>query len=149
MPGVHSHRENRLSRLFRPNARLLFSAFAALLFASPLAQARDWQAPDSPYTLGEAQPAKVATCETAKDWIDHAPQIEGRVSFAISGKLTTVHWDGALGYLIMCDEPDVQVMCVTYSVEGREIGETVVFAGGYSRAGEKKIMLDPCLASDE
>jgi hypothetical protein len=149
LPGVHSHREIRLSRLFGPYARCLFSAVAAALVACSPAQARDWQSPDSPYTLGEAQPAKVATCETAQGWIDHAPQIEGRVSFAISGKLTAVHWDGALGYLIMCDEPGVQVMCVTYSVEGRDVGETVFFAGGYSRAGEKKIMLDPCLASDE
>jgi hypothetical protein len=125
------------------------TAASALLAMCTLAHAQDWQSPDSPFTLGEAQPAKVATCETAKDWIDRAPQVEGRVSFAISGKLTTVHWDGALGYLIMCDEPDIQVMCVTYGVEGREAGQTVVFAGGYSRAGQKKIMLDPCLASED
>lgn len=125
------------------------AAAIACCFLSSPSHAEDWQSPDSPFTLGEAQPAKVATCETAKDWINRAPQVDGRISFAISGKLTAVHWDGALGYLIMCDEADVQVMCVTYSVEGREPGQTVVFAGGYSRAGEKKIMLDPCLASED
>jgi hypothetical protein len=129
-------------------ARLLPAALAVFLVCAS-AHARDWQSPDSPFTLGEAQPAEVATCETAKTWIDLAPKIDGRVSFSISGKLTTVHWDGVLGYLIMCDEADIQVMCVTYSVEGRAVGETVVFAGGYSRAGERKIMLDPCLASKD
>lgn len=130
-------------------ARLLPASLAAAVLACPPANAEDWQSPDSPFTLGEAQPAQVATCETAKKWIDLAPQIEGRVSFAITGELAAVHWDGALGYLIMCDEAGVQVMCVTYSVEGRAVGETVVFAGGYSRAGERKIMLDPCLASKD
>jgi hypothetical protein len=130
-----------------PVARLAFGA--VLVAFAPSARAQDWQSSDSPFTLGEAQPAKIATCETAKDWIDQAPQIEGRVSFGITGKLTAVHWDGVLGYLIMCDEADVQVMCVTYSVEGREVGETVSFAGGYVRAGDRKIMLDPCLAAED
>lgn len=123
------------------------AAGAALLYAPALAQ--DWQSPDSPFTLGEAQPAKDATCETAQQWIDRAPQIDGRVSFAITGMLKAVQWDGVLGYLIMCEESGVQVMCVTYGVEGREVGETVTFAGGFSRAGDRRILLDPCLASEE
>jgi hypothetical protein len=128
-----------------------YASWAAimLLCAGPFAHAQEWQRPDSPFTLGEAQPEVSATCETAKYWIDHAPQIDGRVSFTIEGEIVAIEWDGALAYLVMCKEPGVQVMCVTYSKEGRESGETAIFAGGYARAGERRIMLDPCLASEE
>ena len=119
---------------------------AVLMFQS--AHAEEWKRPDSPFTLAEGSPTVNATCESANYWIKHAPQIDARVSFAITGKLVGVHWNGALAYLIMCDLPGVQVMCVTYSKEGRNIGDTVHFAGGYSRAGERRIMLDPCLASN-
>lgn len=119
---------------------------ASLLLALPGATAQEWKRPDSPFMMGEAYPDVSATCETAKYWIDHAPETEDRVSFAIEGQLTAVEWDGALAYLIMCDEADVQVMCVTYSKDGRAVGDTVRFGGGYSRAGDRQIMLDPCLA---
>jgi hypothetical protein len=49
----------------------------------------------------------------------------------------------------MCEEPGVQVMCVTYSKENRNIGDTVLFGGGFQRVGDRQIMLDPCLASKE
>lgn len=103
--------------------------------------------------MGEAYPEVAATCETAKYWIDHAPQTENRTTFAITGKLAGVNWDGALAYLMMCSDAGVQVLCVTYSKDGRNTGDntgdTVLFAGGYIRAGERQIMLDPCLASAE
>jgi hypothetical protein len=83
------------------------------------------------------------------DWIEFAPKTDDRVSFAITGKLSAVEWDGALAYLVMCDKDNVQVMCVTYSADGRSVGETVTFGGGFSRAGDKQILLDPCLASKE
>ena len=123
---------------------------AAVLSAECLAaHAQEWKEPDSPFTIGEAQPAQEATCETARRWIDHAPDVDARITFAITGKLTAVHWDGALAYLIMCEDGDVQVMCVTYSKEGRKVGETVSFAGGYVPAQGDRIILDPCLASEE
>lgn len=99
--------------------------------------------------LGEAYPETSATCETVKHWIDKAPQIDARVTFAIVGELVAAEWDGALAYLIMCEESGVQVMCVTYSKDGRDVGDTVLFGGGYSRVGERHILLDPCLASPE
>lgn len=99
--------------------------------------------------MGEAYPEVAATCETAKYWIDHAPLTENRTTFAITGKLAGVNWDGALAYLMMCSDAGVQVLCVTYSKDGRNTGDTVLFAGGYIRAGERQIMLDPCLASAE
>jgi hypothetical protein len=33
----------------------------------------------------------------------------------------------------MCEESGIQVMCVTYSKDGRDVGDTVLFAGRYSR----------------
>lgn len=75
--------------------------------------------------------------------------MDGRISFAIRGEIVAIEWDGALAYLIMCEAAAVQGMCVTYSKDDREIGETVLFAGGYVRVGERQVMLDPCLASRE
>jgi hypothetical protein len=40
-------------------------------------------------------------------------------------------------------------MCITYSTNGMEAGDRVLFAGGYNRAGEKRVVLDPCLDSRE
>ena len=122
-------------------------AAAAFLSAWPAAAAEAWQAADSPFVLGEAYPATPATCVTVNDWIDKGPEIDARVSFAIVGKLAAVQWDGALAYLVMCEESGVRVLCVTYSKDGKDVGDTVLFGGGYSRVGERRIMLDPCLAS--
>lgn len=121
----------------------------SMLIAGSEAFAQDWRGAGSPFTLGEAYPETPATCETIGDWIDRAPDTLDRVSLAISGKLVAAQWDGALAYLVMCKEPGVQVMCVTYSLNGRKPGDQVMFAGGYSRVGERRIMLDPCLASLE
>ena len=68
---------------------------------------------------------------------------------AIVGRLASVNWDGALAYLVMCEPAGVHVMCVTYSQGELAPGDVVMFAGGYSRAGERQVMLDPCLASPE
>ena len=125
------------------------TAFALLALTLPASAAEDWQKPDSPYRMGEAYPEVAATCETIKYWINHAPQTDDRVSIGIIGHLVSVDWDAALAYLIMCDEPGVQVMCVTYSKDGMNIGDKVLFGGGYSRVDDNKIMLDPCLASHE
>jgi len=123
------------------------AAAAALgVCTSHLVGMEQWQRPDSPFMRGEAYPEVAATCETAKYWIDHAPDTEARISFAIKGKLVSVEWDGVLAYLVMCAEADVQVMCVTYNKDGRNVGDIVLFGGGYSRVGERQIMLDPCLA---
>lgn len=105
---------------------LLATASIALMPA--LSLAAEWERVDSPYRMSEAYPEVPATCETAKYWIEHAPETDDRVSFAITGKLVQVEWDGALAYLIMCDEKDVQVMCVTYRKDGREVGDTVLSA---------------------
>ena len=97
------------------NGRGFAAAFAVLAALLPVhaAHGEEWERADSPFMFGEAYPDVSATCETANYWIDHAPEIDGRISFAIEGELTVVEWDGALSYLIMRDEPDVEAMGVT------------------------------------
>jgi len=127
----------------------VIAAVAALLSGAPDATSTEpWQRRDSPFVLGEVLPETTpATCASVKHCVAKAPQVDDRVSFAIVGRLVSAEWDGTLAYLIMCAESDIQVMCVTYSKEGRDVGDTVLFAGGYSRVGERAIVLDPCLAS--
>ncbi len=89
-----------------------------------------------------------ATCQTLGDWIERVPDYDGRISMSIKGALQESNWDGALAYLIICAPDEVQVMCVTYYPFEGDPNDTVLLAGGYTRVGEKRIMLDPCLAYD-
>jgi hypothetical protein len=50
---------------------------------------------------------------------------------------------GAPACLIMCDEADIQVMCVTCHPE-EVTGATVRFASGFNRHGDGQVVLDPC-----
>jgi hypothetical protein len=88
-----------------------------------------------------------ATCETMSFWLERAPDVAGRITMATVGELAAVGADDALTYLIMCQPHEIQIMCVTYSVGDFKPGDVAVFAGGFSRAGERRIILDPCLAS--
>lgn len=98
---------------------------------------------DGPFRPGEGF-GTPATCETVGGWLDRVPAYDGRISMVIDGSIEESHWDGVLAYLIMCKPDGVQVMYVTY--QPREASqEPVRFAGGYNRAGEKQVVLDPCL----
>lgn len=129
------------------------STIAAILCAltagAASAQADDCCGPASPFRLGEAYAEQPASCETLRRWAEAAPDIEGRVTMTVRGRLAAVETDGTLAYLVMCEEPGTQVMCVTYETNGMQPGETVLFAGGYARVGETQVMLDPCLATRE
>ncbi|MEJ8571384.1 hypothetical protein [Microbaculum marinum] len=118
-----------------------------LALACTATQAQECCDQESPFRPGEGWAETPATCETIGHWAQNAPQTNVRISLAIDGKLSEVHWDGALAYLIMCEPEQVQVMCVTYDTNGLEPGETVSFGGGYSQIGPTHIVLDPCLAS--
>ncbi|KAB2756840.1 hypothetical protein ACRRRS_20940 [Brucella anthropi] len=85
-----------------------------------------------------------ATCQTIDDWINRVPDYDGRITMVIKGAIEESHWDGALAYLVMCKPEGIQVMCVTYA-EREASPKSVLFAGGYSRVGERQIVLDPCL----
>ncbi|HEX2115982.1 MAG TPA: hypothetical protein VHM01_16370 [Alphaproteobacteria bacterium] len=99
--------------------------------------------------MGEQYPEEPATCETIAYWADRAPETTDRISLGIKDRLTAVESDSVLAYLVMCEPPGIQVICVTYSRGSLEPGDFVLFGGGYSRRGERQIVLDPCLASRE
>ena len=132
-------------RRIRPSAPLL--ALGLLLASGAQPRAQDCCDPASPFREGEGYAEEPATCETLAGWVERAPQVNARITMSVRGALSAVESDGALAYLVMCEEPGVQVMCVTYETNGMQPGDVVLFAGGYSRVGEKQVMLDPCLAS--
>jgi hypothetical protein len=122
---------------------------AALLSAAPPLRAEECCDPEGPFALGEDYPEVPATCETIAHWVDRAPDTTDRVTLAIRDRLAAVESNPVLTYLVMCEPPGAQVLCVTYKAGGLVAGSVVLLAGGYSRRGEKQIVLDPCLASRE
>ena len=143
---------DRLRRL-RTSALSTFVAVSVfsilLILASGSLDAADCCDPNSPFREGEGFADRAATCEDIAYWADQASTTNARISLALKGKLSAVHWNGVLAYLVMCDAPGLQVMCVTYETNGMRPGDAVVFAGGYERRGPKRIVMDPCLASRE
>ena len=67
-----------------------------------------------------------------------------RVDLSATGKLTMVRTDGALWYLVICQ--DVRIMCVTYQQNGMKVGDVVKMQGAYQRLDPNHVLLDPCLA---
>lgn len=124
------------------NISIIISVLGLLAFPV-VAQDKSHFDNEGPFREGEGF-GTPATCETMADWIDRVPDYSGRISMTITGEIVESHWDGALAYLIMCEPEDIQVMCVTY-YPAEVNGETIMFAGGYNRAGESQIALDPCL----
>lgn len=128
-------KRSRRSRLILPTA-------FALIATSAIATTPEFD-PEGPFRQGEGF-GPPATCATLPDWIDRVPDYDGRISMTVTGRIVQSHWDGALAYAIMCSPDAVQVMCVAYAPPDRTDAE-VTFAGGFLRAGERRIMLDPCL----
>ncbi len=122
---------------------------AALLVSPTSSGASDCCDPESPFREGEGSAEKPATCEDIAYWADRAPKTEARISLSIKGKLTAVHWTGAIAYLVMCDPNVMQVVCVTYETNDLRAGDEVSFGGGFFRRGEKQIFMDPCLSFRE
>lgn len=95
-----------------------------------------------------AQPAPTfrATCGDLRAALrDHKIDGYELVTIEVIGTLTLTHSDGALVYLGMCKPPHPQVLCVTYELEGRKVGDRVVLTGSYIARGPDHIQLDPCL----
>ncbi|WP_299910386.1 hypothetical protein [uncultured Paracoccus sp.] len=123
-------------------------ALCAGLAAAALAVEPDPFGPLAPFRPGEALAARAATCATLPDWVGYAPETGERISLTVRGRLSAVESDGVLAYLVLCETADVQVLCVTYETGGFEPGDGAVLAGGFIRAEGRRVMLDPCLASD-
>lgn len=126
---------------------VLPAAIVLALMAAPGSLAADTGG--SPFAAADAPPTKPAACHEIRDLIRDAPDPEeaARIDFGAVGALSLVEHDGALAYLGICTEPDVRVLCVTYSTNGMRPGEVVAVTGGYQRAGEDLVILDPCLAA--
>ena len=131
------------------HARHVLAPALSLLFAAAgAAGAQECCDPAGPFRPGEGYAETPATCATIGNWVERAPAVDARITLSVRGKLVHVQSDGALAYLIMCEEGGMQVMCVTYQTNGMKAGDEVLFAGGYARVGEKQVMLDPCLAGE-
>lgn len=125
------------------DSRKAFSIAITLNVISTLAIAEPVFEENGPFRIAEGLGTPV-TCETIGEWIDRVADYDGRITMTTKGSVEESHWDGALAYLVMCKPEDIQIMCVTYAK--RDVSEEIIlFAGGYKRVGERKIMLDPCL----
>lgn len=132
--------------LFAATATLVITTLGITAPSLRKAMAEPCCDPAGPFAAADTSPRHPARCETNSDWIDRVPDHDGRLNMAISGRLTHVGSDGALAYLIMCPEDQVQVLCIAYQTNGMQSGDSVTFSGGYGRLGESQIVLDPCLA---
>ena len=141
--GVHARASKALFRIKRwftpPRSMRVFMAASGLggLFLTALLPASAQPEPTFRATYAELRAA--------------TRTLEGRdeelITIQVVGPLREVMSDGALAYMLMCEPPDPQVLCVTYATGGRNRGEIVMFSGTYSRAGPDHVLLDPCLHS--
>jgi hypothetical protein len=99
--------------------------------------------------LAEAEvPAeRAAECGELRSTLRDLPELDRRIDLWVAGNAAAVQTDGALWYVVLCNAPDIRVLCVTYEGNGMQRGNRVIARGAYSRRDEDHVMLDPCLAS--
>lgn len=99
--------------------------------------------------LAEAEvPAeRSAECGELRSMLQDLPDLDRRIDLWVAGDAAAVQTDGALWYVVVCNTPDIRVLCVTYEGNGMQRGDRVIVRGAYSRRDEDHVMLDPCLAS--
>ena len=99
--------------------------------------------------LAEAEvPAeRSAECGELRSMLRDLPELDRRIDLWVAGDAAAVQTDGALWYVVLCNAPDIRVLCVTYEGNGMQRGDRVIARGAYSRRDEDHVMLDPCLAS--
>ena len=99
--------------------------------------------------LAEAEvPAeRSAECGELRSMLHDLPELDRRIDLWVAGDAAAVQTDGALWYVVVCNVPDIRVLCVTYEGNGMQRGDRVIARGAYSRRDEDHVMLDPCLAS--
>ena len=94
----------------------------------------------------QPEPSFRATCAGLRAAIEKlSPASEDYVTIDVVGRLEEIHSDGTLVYMLMCTPPDPRVMCVTYSVGERKVGDHAILTGTYNDHGPDHVMLDPCL----
>jgi hypothetical protein len=87
-------------------------------------------------------------CTDIRRMAEGVPEMEGRIDLSVSGAVAEVKTDGVLRYVVLCNTPDVKVLCVTYSANDLKVGDIAYAKGGYRRIDANHALLDPCFASE-
>ncbi|MDO9411713.1 MAG: hypothetical protein Q7T81_03955 [Pseudolabrys sp.] len=121
----------------------------ALLCAFAVANARadDLFTNRPAFSPAEVPARESARCDQIRAMAEGLGEPDERIDLSVDGPLTAVQTDGALWYLVVCNLPDVRVMCVTYQSNDMKPGDKVVIKGAYRRVDPNHALLDPCLAS--
>ena len=101
-----------------------------------------------PAPTAQAQPATslTASCASLRTGLEKLNPPESElVTIDVVGKLVNSHFDGAIAYLALCEAPDPEVLCITYSTGDLKPGDMVMVSGGYGRPDADHVILDPCL----
>ena len=98
--------------------------------------------------LAEAEmaPLRAAKCGELRAGLRELPELERRIDLWVEGRAVGMQTDGALWYILVCEQPDIRVLCVTYERNDMNVGDHVQARGAYSRRDENHVLLDPCLA---
>ena len=123
----------------------LFALLTALF--AQTAGAQDIFANRPAFSPAEAPAASPGRCDQIRAMAEGLGQPDFRIDLALDGELTAVQTDGVLWYLVVCNLPDLRVMCVTYQSNDMKPGEHVALRGAYRRVDPNHAVLDPCLAS--
>jgi hypothetical protein len=95
------------------------------------------------------QPAQSwGRCSDVRAMAEGLPDMDGRIDLSVTGAVAEVKTDGVLWYVVLCNAPDVKVLCVTYSANDLKVGDIAYAKGAYRRVDLDHALLDPCLASD-
>jgi hypothetical protein len=136
-------------RLDRTVSVVLRRFAAAVLLTGAFSSAAADDALKGRLGLAEAEvPAeRSAECGELRSTLHDLPELDRRIDLWVVGNAAAVQTDGALWYVVLCNAPDIRVLCVTYEGNGMQRGDRVIARGAYSRRDEDHVMLDPCLAS--
>jgi hypothetical protein len=98
----------------------------------------------------QPEPSFGATCDKLRTALETlSPTPEDYITIEVVGRLEEIHSDGTLVYMLMCTPPNPRVLCVTYSVGERKVGDRTILTGTYNNHGPDHVMLDPCLHHSE
>lgn len=100
------------------------------------------------FAAAQPDPSFRTTCAGLRGALAALPPVvdeETVVTIQVQGEVTAARKDDAVAYIVVCAPPDPQVACITYSLEGRAVGDRVTVSGAYSPAQPDRIVLDPCL----
>ena len=96
----------------------------------------------------QPEPSFRSTCRDLRENVQSSNIEKAEIAvIEVVGPLRDVQFDGTLTYMLMCSQPDPEVLCVTYSPDGRKAGDVVALSGTFSQQGPDHILLDPCLHS--